>query len=60
MAVDDELAAIVELDLDDAIGRRFKVQIRVFQNLLDMRQHAACGRVESGFVQINSRHGVPC
>ena len=48
VAVDDDLAAIVELDLDDAIGRRLEIQVGVFQRLFDAGQGCAGGLVEFG------------
>ena len=55
MTVDDDLAAIVELDLEDAVGRGFKIQVGVFQGLFDVRQRGRCSPVEFNF-----RHDVPC
>jgi hypothetical protein len=55
VAVDDDLAAIVELDLDDAVGRGFKIQIGCFECLLDVRQRGRCSPVEFNF-----GHDVPC
>jgi len=55
VAVDDDLAAIVELDLDDAVGWGFKIQVGVLQCLLDVRQ---CRRYSP--VEFNFRHDVPC
>lgn len=55
VAVDDDLAAVIELDLDDAVGRGFKIQVGVFQCLLDVRQRGRYSPVEFNF-----RHDVPC
>ena len=55
VTVDDDLAAIVELDFDDAVGRRFEIQVGVLQCLLDVRQRGRCSPVEFNF-----RHDVPC
>jgi len=55
VAVDDDLAAIVELDLDDAIGRRLKIQFGVFQRLFDVGQRRA-----GGLIEFNFSHDVPC
>ncbi len=48
VAVDDDFAAIGKLDLDDAVGRRLKVQIRGFQRLLNMGQRRASDLVKFG------------
>ncbi len=55
VAVDDDLAAIVELDLDDAVGWGFKIQVGAFQRLFDVRQRGRCSPVEFNF-----GHDVPC
>jgi len=48
VAVDDDLAAIVEFDLDDAIGWRLEIQVGVFQRLFDTGQGCAGGLAEFG------------
>jgi len=48
MAVDDDLAAVIKLDLKNAVSRGFKIEIRGFQRLLDVRQRCVCGQVEVG------------
>ncbi len=48
MAVDDELAAILELDLEYAVGGGFEIEIGCFQRLLDVSQRCAGGPVEVG------------
>ena len=65
VAVDDDLAAIVELDFKYAIGRRLEIQIGCFQHLFDVSQRHAGGLVEFGLagfglVWFDWRHGVPC
>jgi len=49
VAVDDDLAAILEFDLENAISRRFKIEIGLFQRLFDMSQGLTGGQVEFGF-----------
>jgi hypothetical protein len=50
VTVDDDLAAVVELDLDNAIRRRLKIQIGILKDLLDMSQRRSGSLVEFGFV----------
>jgi len=60
VAIDDDLAAVVELDLDDAVSRRLEIQVGVFQRLLDAGQRRSDGLVEFSLARINFRHDVPC
>ena len=50
VTVDDDLAAVVELDLDNAVRRRLEIQVGILQHLLDMRQRRAGSLVEFGLV----------
>ena len=55
MAIDDDLATVVELDFQNAIGGRFNVQSSGLDGRLDTVQRDARGPVEFDF-----RHDVPC
>ena len=48
MAVDDNFAAILELDFENAISRGFKIEVGRFQRLFDMCQRCICGQIECG------------
>ena len=52
MAVDDDFATIIKLDLQYATSRKFKIQIgtTVFEGLLNSCQRRICERIESLFI----------
>ncbi len=59
VAVDDDLAAVVELDLDNAVRRRLEIQVGILQHLLDMSQRRAGSLVEFGLVLIQFSSWCP-
>lgn len=55
MAVDDDLAAVIELDFEYAVRRGLELQPGVLDGRLDVRQRGVRRPAEFDF-----RHDVPC